>query len=97
MIGPVQLFWVAFALGLLFGSLPSVLTLKGFLNAYFKVRFGKNKRLLAVHNADGVGISWRVGFLKDGLWQYKHAKGDVRAFSMPEGSVKRFSGVSLAQ
>ena len=97
MISPVQLFWIAFSLGLLFGSFPFLMTLKDFLGAYFAVRFGKGKRLLFIHRDDGIGLVFRSGYLKDGLWQYKNGKNDIRSFTVPDGSTKRLAGVWLVQ
>lgn len=92
---PTMVLLWGFALGLIFGVFPFLLTQRDFVSAYFSVRFGSGKRLLAVHSVDGTNIFWKVGFLKDGLWQYKHKKGDLRCFTIGDGVVKRTMGVNI--
>jgi len=94
MISPTQLFLYSFGSGFLFVVLFMSLVLKDFLGAFLSTRFGKGKRLLAIHSKDGINVFWKVGFLKDGAWFYKHAKKDSRIFTISDGCVKRFAGVN---
>lgn len=94
-LNPTQVLLIGFGLGSILLWLFFALTQKDFLGSYLAVRFGKGKRLLCVHATDGFNVFWKVGFLKEGMWQYKHKKGDVRVFTITDGCVVRSMGVNL--
>lgn len=94
-VTPVQVLLMGLFIGLVLGTFPFFLTMRDFVGAYFSVRFGKGKRLLAVHSSDGINLFWKVGYFKDGIWMYNHSKKDKRPFTISDGCVKRSMGVNI--